>query len=83
MDFKQKSMSTKETKKQLRAQKSLTNDELVQRVKKLTESITYESYQYVRLGLFEKHKVIFTSYLALKIMEKDGLIKQEEINHFV
>lgn len=49
-------MSTKETKKQLRAQKSLTNDELVQRVKKLTESITYESYQYVRLGLFENTK---------------------------
>ena len=32
--------------------------------------------------LLERHKIIFSSYLTLKIMEKDQLIKHEEFVHF-
>lgn len=52
-------------------------------MKKLTEGITQESFDYVKLGLFEKHKIIFSAYLALKILEKDSVIKKDEVAHFI
>ena len=50
---------------------------------KLTESITLESFGYVRQGLFEKHKIIFSTYVCLRIMEKQGLLKPDEIRQFI
>jgi len=34
----------------------------------LIESITYTSFTYTRRGLFERHKIIVTTMLTLRIM---------------
>ena len=66
--------------------KELTKEEkekIKERVKKLTQSITYESFNYVRRGLFENHKTIFSTFLCLKILENQKILKSEEINHLI
>lgn len=52
----------------------MTNEEIIIRVKKIIDSITTGVFEYVRQGLFEKHKIIFASYLCFKILEKDGIL---------
>eukprot|EP00002_Diphylleia_rotans_P022035 TRINITY_DN430_c0_g2_i1.p1 TRINITY_DN430_c0_g2~~TRINITY_DN430_c0_g2_i1.p1 ORF type:complete len:4080 (+),score=854.57 TRINITY_DN430_c0_g2_i1:199-12438(+) len=48
-----------------------TVNPLIVRLKSLIESITYSVFSYVRRGLFETHKLIFSSYLCLKILMKE------------
>jgi dynein heavy chain len=49
----------------------------------LSESITYECFDYVRKGLFENHKIIFSTLICMKILERDGKLKGEEIRHLI
>ena len=56
---------------------------LIERVCKLTDSVTLCSFLYVRRGLFEDHKVIFATMLCLKILQKTGQLKEEEVQHLV
>jgi len=51
------------------------------RIKALVDSITYVCFNNVRRGLFERHKLIFSVILCLKILERDGIIESEELLH--
>jgi dynein heavy chain len=61
----------------------MTEKELKERVNKLIDSITVCSFNYVRRGLFERHKIIFSTFICLRIMERGGRLKAEEIKLFV
>lgn len=52
-------------------------------MKELIESITYTSFTYTRRGLFERHKVIVTAMLTLRILVRNGVLKEPEVNHLI
>jgi dynein heavy chain len=62
---------------------TMTPKEIKERVGKLIESITLCSFNYVRRGLFERHKIIFSTFLCLRILERNKTLKAEEIKHFI
>ncbi len=54
-----------------------------QRVNDLKEAITDFSYLYVRWGLFERHKLIFSSLISFKILVGEGVIKEKELQYLI
>lgn len=73
--------------------KSIVNNELLEdplsprslnkRVDRLLDSITYTSFTSTRRGLFEKHKIIVSSMLCLRILLRNGDLEPEEVNHLI
>jgi len=53
------------------------------RISALTESITYVTFNNVRRGLFERHKLIFAAILCLRILMRDGVVETEEVVHLI
>jgi dynein heavy chain, axonemal len=49
----------------------------------LIESITFTSFNYTRRGLFERHKIIITAMLTLRIMIKKNLLTEHEVDHLI
>ena len=56
-------------------QRAVQDDEVTVRVKHLTDSITFQVFQYTTRGLFECDKLIFTAQMAFQI-----LLMNKEIN---
>lgn len=61
----------------------MTPRTLNKRVEALTDSITYESYNYTRRGLFEKHKLLVATILCLRIMVRKKKIDEGEVGALV
>jgi dynein heavy chain len=61
----------------------ITENQRIQRVQDLTHALTEFSFQYVRRGLFEKHKLIFTSLLTFRILLKENKIKGDELQFLI
>jgi dynein heavy chain len=61
----------------------LTPRSLKKRVADITESITYCAFSFVRRGLFEKHKLIFTTMLCFKIMISTKDLKFDDYQNFI
>lgn len=57
----------------------MTPRTLKKRVEELTESITYEAFNYTRRGTFERHKVIVATMLTFRINIRKGIINEEEV----
>ncbi|KAG9396803.1 Dynein heavy chain and region D6 of dynein motor [Carpediemonas membranifera] len=55
-------------------------EEVEERVKILTEEITFLIYCYTSMGLFEKHKLIFMTQLCFRIMTAAGTLPPEELD---
>jgi dynein heavy chain len=53
------------------------------RVDELTESITFQSFSFVRRGLFEKHKLIFSTMLCLRILTNIKELKEDDAKNFI
>jgi len=47
---------------------------LDKRVKDLTESITYQGFNFTRRGTFERHKLIIATMLTFRIMVRKKLL---------
>lgn len=56
---------------------------LFKRVEALSDSITYESFNYTRRGLFEKHKLLVATVLCLRILIRKKKIDEAEVNALV
>lgn len=56
---------------------------LQKRVEALTESITYESFNYTRRGTFERHKLLIATILCLRILVRKKKIEEAEVNALV
>ena len=61
----------------------LTPRSLKIRVENLTETITYEGFDYTRRGTFVKHKLILSTMLCFKINVRKNMIKQDEVNSLI
>jgi len=61
----------------------LTDEELVERCKILTDSITVTVFQYIRRGVFEADKLTITTLLALRIMVNDNKLEQNDVDYLV
>jgi dynein heavy chain len=53
------------------------------RVKNIIEKLTMVAYNYTCLGIFEKHKLMFSFQMTVMIMDKDGDIDAAEYNFFI
>jgi len=58
--------------------KELSDEDLEKRIALLVESITETSWDYLRRGLFDKHKVVVISILCFRIKVKRGEIPLEQ-----
>jgi len=57
----------------------ITPRTLKKRVVALTESITYESFNYTRRGLFERHKLLVATMLCMRILARRKEIDELEM----
>ena len=60
-------------------EQEMTPRTLKKRVGALIEQITYEAFDYVRRGTFEKHKLIISTMLTLRINLRKKLILEDEV----
>ena len=61
----------------------MTPKTLAKRVDDLTESITYQAFNYTRRGTFEQHKLTVATMLTFRILARSGRLNQIEIDHLV
>ena len=58
-------------------------EKLAARVQALTDSITYQAFNYTRRGTFEIHKLIVSTMLCFRIMVRHDKINQLEVNSLI
>jgi len=61
----------------------MTPRTLKHRVGELIESITYQGFNYIRRGTFERHKLIIATMLCFKINIRKQLIVQKEVDALI
>lgn len=61
----------------------MTPRTLQKRVNALTDSITYQGFNYTRRGTLEKHKLIISTMLTFKIMVRHKKIKEDEVEALI
>jgi dynein heavy chain len=62
--------------------KAAKSDETAKRVLNLKESIRIVTFTWVNRGLFEKHKLIFSSMLTFKLMSRNALAAKLDTKYF-
>ncbi|XP_053327864.1 dynein axonemal heavy chain 10 [Spea bombifrons] len=63
--------------------KSLPDGILAKRLKNIMDTLTFNVYNYGCTGLFEKHKLLFSFNMTIKIEQADGRVPQEELDFFL
>ncbi|KAJ3317317.1 Dynein heavy chain 10, axonemal, partial [Blyttiomyces sp. JEL0837] len=63
--------------------KSKPDPVLSKRLAKITDTLKYAVYNYSCTGLFEKHKLMFSFQMTMKLMEAEGQIDPVELNFFL
>lgn len=61
----------------------MTDEALEERVTMLTEEVTWTSFRVICRGLFERHKLLFSFFLATTIMKSVGSIENDEWDMFL
>jgi len=56
----------------------MTDEELDQRILELVEMITSVSWDFLRRGLFDKHKVVVIAILCFRIMVKKDKLPRDQ-----
>ncbi|XP_067295015.1 dynein axonemal heavy chain 10 isoform X2 [Pseudorasbora parva] len=63
--------------------KSLPNTILPSRLKNIMDTLTQNVYNYGCTGLFERHKLLFSFNMTIKIEQADGRAPQDELEFFL
>lgn len=63
--------------------RSKSDGVLLKRLQKIIDHLKYAVYNYACTGLFEKHKLMFSLQMALKLMEGEGQINYAELDFFL
>ena len=53
------------------------------RLRNIVEALTFDVYNYTCLGLFEKHKLMFSFQMTIKILEGDGDLDHQLLDFFL
>jgi hypothetical protein len=61
----------------------MTPRTLAKRVDALTDSITYQGFNYTRRGTLQKHKLIVATMLTFKIMTRHNKINEDEVEALI
>nr|DBA23158.1 TPA: hypothetical protein GDO54_014099 [Pyxicephalus adspersus] len=67
----------------LSIRKSLPDGILAKRLKNIMDTLTFNVYNYGCTGLFERHKLLFSFNMTIKIEQADGRVPQEELDFFL
>ncbi|XP_021567645.1 dynein heavy chain 10, axonemal [Carlito syrichta] len=67
----------------LSLKRSLPDSILMKRLKNITDTLTFNIYNYGCTGLFEKHKLLFSFNMTIKIEQAEGRVPQEELDFFL
>ncbi|KAJ4456876.1 putative Dynein heavy chain 17; axonemal [Paratrimastix pyriformis] len=54
-----------------------------ERALNLIQAITYQVFAYVNRGLFVKHKLIFTTQLAIRVLRKSNLLDADQTDYLI
>ena len=65
------------------AEQEMTPRTLTARVNELILSITFQGFNYVRRGTFERHKLIIATMLCFRINIRKKLIDEKEVNALI
>ena len=63
--------------------KSKPDPVLSKRLSKIKETLKYAVYNYACTGLFERHKLMFSFQMTIKLLEAEGHIVNSELNFFL
>ncbi|XP_071945421.1 dynein axonemal heavy chain 10-like [Antedon mediterranea] len=63
--------------------KSLPDSILLKRLANIKDALTHNVYNYACTGLFEKHKLLFSFQMTIKLQQSEGLLPQEELDFFI
>ncbi|TPX37396.1 hypothetical protein SeMB42_g06902, partial [Synchytrium endobioticum] len=63
--------------------KSKPDPVLSRRLVKIMDTLKYAVYNYACTGLFERHKLMFSFQMCIRLMDGDGLIDPAELNFFL
>ncbi|KAG9351776.1 hypothetical protein JZ751_023027 [Albula glossodonta] len=67
----------------LSLRKSLPDSVLSKRLKNIMDTLTYNVYNYGCTGLFERHKLLFSFNMTIKMEQPEGRAPQEELEFFL
>ncbi|XP_004753142.1 dynein axonemal heavy chain 10 isoform X1 [Mustela putorius furo] len=67
----------------LSLKKSLPDSILMRRLRNIMDTLTFNIYNYGCTGLFEKHKLLFSFNMTIKIEQAEGRVPQEELDFFL
>jgi len=59
--------------------KSLPDTNLAKRLRNISETHTYNLYNYGCTGIFEKHKLLFSFQITLKLKIDEGLVSRAHV----
>uniref|UniRef100_A0A673CHG9 Dynein axonemal heavy chain 10 n=1 Tax=Sphaeramia orbicularis TaxID=375764 RepID=A0A673CHG9_9TELE len=63
--------------------KSMPDPALAVRLKNIMHTLTYNVYNYGCTGLFERHKLLYSFNMTIKIEQAEGRAPQEELEFFI
>ncbi|XP_028270606.1 dynein heavy chain 10, axonemal isoform X2 [Parambassis ranga] len=67
----------------LTLRKSQPHTDIHKRLTNIMDTLTYNVYNYGCTGLFEKHKLLFSFNMTIKIEQAEGRVPQEELEFFI
>ncbi|XP_011803966.1 PREDICTED: dynein heavy chain 10, axonemal [Colobus angolensis palliatus] len=67
----------------LSLKKSLPDSILMKRLRNIMDTLTFNIYNYGCTGLFERHKLLFSFNMTIKIEQAEGRVPQEELDFFL
>ncbi|XP_068013204.1 dynein axonemal heavy chain 10, partial [Melanerpes formicivorus] len=67
----------------LSLRKSMPSSDLLSRLQNIMNALTFDTYNYGCTGLFEKHKLLFSFSMTIRIEQADGRVPQEELEFFL
>uniref|UniRef100_A0A8C3JB17 Dynein axonemal heavy chain 10 n=1 Tax=Calidris pygmaea TaxID=425635 RepID=A0A8C3JB17_9CHAR len=67
----------------LSLRKSMPSPILPKRLKNIMDTLTFNTYNYGCTGLFERHKLLFSFNMTVKIEQADGRVPQDELEFFL
>eukprot|EP00210_Caulerpa_lentillifera_P005286 g5050.t1 len=63
--------------------KAPAGKDIKERIHSIVEVLTLDVFNFTSIGLFEKHKLLFTFQMALKIAEGEGLLNKRQLEFFL
>uniref|UniRef100_A0A8B9MLI2 Dynein axonemal heavy chain 10 n=1 Tax=Accipiter nisus TaxID=211598 RepID=A0A8B9MLI2_9AVES len=67
----------------LSLRKSMPSPILLKRLKNIMDTLTFNTYNYGCTGLFEKHKLLFSFNMTVRIEQADGRVPHGELEFFL